>query len=70
MDEVNVGDVIVYACKPGFAQTGGDLIHMCLPSGTFTGTPPMCRRKLILIKEINVCFPFIYSILISIEKEN
>ncbi|KAJ8306030.1 hypothetical protein KUTeg_016575 [Tegillarca granosa] len=44
-DEIEVGDVIVYGCKPEYAQTGGDLIHMCLPSGIFTGKLPICRPK-------------------------
>ncbi len=39
---VDVGDKAIYSCDPGHLLTSGDLERVCLDSGEWNGTVPIC----------------------------
>ena len=40
-------DTITYTCATGYQRTSGDLSRSCSASGIWSGSEPVCTRKLI-----------------------
>lgn len=38
--------IAVYMCDPGYGIVTGDAVRICMASGNWSGTPPMCNGKL------------------------
>lgn len=48
-----IGDTATYTCSDGYILSGNSM-RLCLPGGIWNGTEPVCNRKIINIKLINV----------------